>query len=88
MTYQDAGATFHEAEQIQAHLQVQDDAMDVLLEQVETLEAALARARSRQARQLGRFHPHSGNGLDAAGVAPAPPSPTGAGSSARSRARR
>ena len=44
MTYQDAEATFHEAEQIQAHLKVQDDAMNALLEKIEVLEAALARA--------------------------------------------
>ena len=44
MTYQDAEATFHEAEQIQAHLKAQDDAMNALLEKVEVLEAALARA--------------------------------------------
>ena len=42
MTYQDAEATFHEAEQIQAHLKAQDDAMNALLEKVEVLEAALA----------------------------------------------
>ncbi len=44
MTYQDAEATFHQAEQIQAHLKAQDDAMNALLEKVEVLEAALARA--------------------------------------------
>jgi hypothetical protein len=44
MTYQDADATFHEAEQIQAHLQAQDTAMNALLEQVERLEAALGKA--------------------------------------------
>jgi len=44
MTYQDAEATFHEAEQIQAHLQAQDDAMNALLDKVEKLEAALAKA--------------------------------------------
>ena len=43
MTYQDADATFHEAEQIQAHLQAQDVAMNALLEKVERLEAALVR---------------------------------------------
>ena len=42
MTYQDADATFHEAEQIQAHLQAQDAAMNALLEKVEKLEVALA----------------------------------------------
>ncbi len=44
MTYQDADATFHEAEQIQAHLQAQDAAMNALLEKVEKLEAALVRS--------------------------------------------
>ena len=44
MTYQDADATLHEAGQIQAHLQLQDDALNALLAQVERLEAALARA--------------------------------------------
>jgi hypothetical protein len=43
MTYQDAEATFQEAEQIQLHLKVQDDAMNELLAKVERLEAALAR---------------------------------------------
>lgn len=42
MTYQDADATLHEAEQIQAHLKVQDGAMNVLLDKIEKLEAALA----------------------------------------------
>jgi len=40
MTYQDADATFHEAEQIQAHLTVQDAAIDALLEKLEKLESA------------------------------------------------
>jgi len=40
MTYKDAEATFHEAQQIQAHLKAQDDAMNALLEKVERLEAA------------------------------------------------
>ena len=43
-TYQDAEAIFHEAEQIQAHLQAQDDALSALLDKVATLEAALAKA--------------------------------------------
>jgi hypothetical protein len=42
MTYKDADATFHEAEQIQVHLKVQDDALNALLDKVATLEAALA----------------------------------------------
>jgi hypothetical protein len=44
MTYQDAEATFHEAEQIQAHLRQQDDAINALLDKVEGLETALARS--------------------------------------------
>ncbi len=44
MTYKDADATFHEAEQIQLHLQTQDDAMNALLDKVEKLEAALAKS--------------------------------------------
>jgi hypothetical protein len=42
MTYKDADATFHEAEQIQAHLQVQDDALNTLLDKLQKLEAARA----------------------------------------------
>jgi hypothetical protein len=42
MTYQDASATLHEAEQIQAHLKVQDEAMNVMLDKIARLEAALA----------------------------------------------
>jgi hypothetical protein len=41
MTYQDADATFHEAEQIQAHLRAQDDALDTMLEKLVKLEAAV-----------------------------------------------
>lgn len=44
MTYQDAEATFHEAEQIQAHLASQDAAINALLDKVEKLEAAASRA--------------------------------------------
>lgn len=40
MTYKDAEATFHEAQQIQAHLKEQDAAMNVILERLERLEAA------------------------------------------------
>jgi hypothetical protein len=43
MTYEDADATLHEAGQIQSHLQLQDDAINALLDKVERLEAALAR---------------------------------------------
>jgi len=37
MTYQDAEAIFHEANQIQAHLKAQDDALGVLLDKVQAL---------------------------------------------------
>jgi hypothetical protein len=42
MTYADAEATFHEAQQIQAHLQQQDLAINALLEKIERLEASRA----------------------------------------------
>ena len=42
MTYQDADATFHEAQQIQDHLKVQDDAINSMLEKIERLEGLLA----------------------------------------------
>jgi hypothetical protein len=41
MTYKDAEATFQEAQQIQAHLKAQDDAMNAILERLEKLEAGL-----------------------------------------------
>ena len=44
MTYDDAEATFHEAEQIQAHLKRQDEAINVLLDKIERLETGIARA--------------------------------------------
>ena len=44
MTYQDASAAFHETEQIQEHLRLQDDAINALLEKVERLEATIARS--------------------------------------------
>ena len=44
MTYQDADATLHEAGQIQAHLQAQDDALNALLDKIQKLEASLAKA--------------------------------------------
>ena len=47
LTYKDAEATFHEAEQIQAHLKVQDGAMNELLAKVQKLEAALVEASNR-----------------------------------------
>ncbi len=43
MTYKDADATFHEAEQIQAHLIEQDKAINTMLDKVAHLEAALAK---------------------------------------------
>ena len=43
MTYKDAEATFHEALQIQAHLEAQDNAMNVILERLEKLEAGLTK---------------------------------------------
>jgi len=45
MTYQDADATFHESQQIQAHLLEQDAAINTLLDKIAKLEAALV-ARS------------------------------------------
>ena len=44
MTYKDADATFHEVEQLQAHLRAQDEAMDVILERLEKLEAGLTKS--------------------------------------------
>ena len=41
MTYKDADATFHEAEQIQAHLIEQDAAINAMLDKIIKLEAAL-----------------------------------------------
>jgi hypothetical protein len=41
MTYNDADATFHEAEQIQAHLLEQDAAINAMLDKIIKLEAAL-----------------------------------------------
>ena len=43
-TYQDAEATLHEAQQIQAHLKAQDDAMDAMMERLGKLEAGLTRS--------------------------------------------
>ena len=42
MTYKDADATFHEAEQIQHHLKAQDEAINAMLEKIERLEGLLA----------------------------------------------
>jgi hypothetical protein len=44
MTYDDADATFHDAEEIQAHLKEQDVALNTMLDKVAGLEAALAKA--------------------------------------------
>ncbi|MCE5216115.1 hypothetical protein LLH03_03690 [bacterium] len=43
MTYKDAEATFHEAQQIQTHLKLQDDAINTVLERLERLEAGLTK---------------------------------------------
>jgi hypothetical protein len=48
MTYKDADATFHEAEQIQSHLQAQDQAVNDLLDKVGKLETALAKALAKR----------------------------------------
>jgi hypothetical protein len=42
MTYQDADATFHESQQIQAHLLEQDAAINTMLDKITKLEASLA----------------------------------------------
>jgi hypothetical protein len=47
MTYNDADATFHEAEQIQSHLLAQDAALNTMLDKVAALEAALARVQAK-----------------------------------------
>ena len=47
MTYNDADATFHEAEQIQDHLKEQDVALNTMLDKVAALEAALAKALAK-----------------------------------------
>jgi hypothetical protein len=46
MTYKDAEATFHEAQQIQAHLKSQDDAINTILDRLEKLEAGLTKGSS------------------------------------------
>ena len=43
MTYKDADATFHEAQQIQAHLEAQDKAIGSILDRMEKLEAGLTK---------------------------------------------
>jgi hypothetical protein len=57
MTYKDAEATFHEAEQIQAHLKVQDEAMTVILSKLEALDTAAA--RPTDSRRVGLDRPHT-----------------------------
>ena len=42
MTYKDAEAIFHEAQQIQDHLQAQDDALNTLLDKLQKLETTAA----------------------------------------------
>jgi hypothetical protein len=44
MTYKDAEATFHEAQQIQAHLQAQDEAINTILDRLEKLEGRLTQS--------------------------------------------
>lgn len=44
MTYKDADATFYEAQQIQDHLQAQDDAITNILDKLLKLEASRAQA--------------------------------------------
>ena len=44
MTYMDADATFYEAQQIQDHLQAQDDAITNILDKLLKLEASRAQA--------------------------------------------
>jgi hypothetical protein len=43
MTYKDADATFHDAEQIQAHLKAQDEALNTMLDKLQKLEAIIAK---------------------------------------------
>ncbi len=43
-TYQDAEATLHEAQQIQAHLKAQDDAINTLLDKLAKLEGSASQA--------------------------------------------
>lgn len=47
MTYDDAEATFHDAEQIQAHLKEQDVALNTMLDKIASLETALAKAQPK-----------------------------------------
>jgi hypothetical protein len=85
MTYKDAEATFHEGEQIQAHLKVQDEAMTVILSRLEALDTWAA--RSADSRRVGLNHPHTVSathgsgpltGVSAPGNAPPPRRPVSA----------
>ena len=51
MTYKDAEATFHEAQQIQAHLKEQDDAINAILDRLEKLEPKLAPGRKPRRKE-------------------------------------
>lgn len=44
MTYKDAEATFHEAQEIQTHLKAQDEAINTILDRLEKLEASLTKS--------------------------------------------
>ena len=44
MTYKDAEATFHEAQQIQSHLQAQDEAINEILERLMKLEGRMTQS--------------------------------------------
>jgi hypothetical protein len=50
MTYRDADATLHEAEQIQSHLAAQDAALNQLLAKVAALETQLVAAQTAPRR--------------------------------------
>ena len=54
MTYRDAEATFHETEQIQAHLAAQDRVLNALLEKIATLESGAPIAGAPQHPPLSR----------------------------------
>jgi hypothetical protein len=43
MTYKDAEATFHEAQQIQSHLKAQDEAINAILDRLEALQARMTK---------------------------------------------
>ena len=45
LTYKDAEATFHEAQQIQAHLKEQDDGINAILDRLKAMEAGLGEQR-------------------------------------------